>query len=570
MNNIPRPEHPFPQFERADWMNLNGPWEFEIDYSISGKDRKLFEKEQLDSEITVPFCPESELSGVGIKDFLNCVWYQKKVVIPAEWKDKRVVLHFGAVDYEATVYVNRKEVGTHVGGYISFSFDITDYLKDGENVITLCAKDDNRSGKQPCGKQCWEYHSFGCLYTRTTGIWQTVWLEAMPKAYVKKVKYYPDHQSGTITMELETVGAGNLDIAVSYEGKEMGQASLTCRGGARTVTIPLKEVHLWEPGHGRLYDVTFTYGGDQVKSYFGLRNVRLDGKKFLINEKSVFQRLILDQGFYPDGIYTAPTEEALIRDIEISMGLGFNGARLHEKIFEPRFLYHCDRLGYLAWGEHANWGLDITDPMTLYHFLPEWMEALERDFNHPAIIGWCPFNETWDQDGKKQYDDILRMVYRITKAIDTTRPCIDTSGNFHVESDIWDVHDYEKDPEVFEKRYNRLMTEGVLEDKFEERQPYHGEATFVSEYGGMFTVFGGEEPEGGWGYDKPKTEEEFLKRYEALTTALLNNDQMFAFCYTQLYDVEQEMNGFYSYDRKAKFDDQVIYRINTKKAAIED
>ena len=334
--------------------------------------------------------------------------------------------------------------------------------------------------------------------------------------------------------------------------------------------ISLSESHLWEPGCGRLYDLKLSFNGDEISSYFGLRSVKLDDYKFLINGKSVFQRLVLDQGFYRDGIYTAPTEADLIKDIEISYAVGFNGARLHQKVFEPRFLYHCDKLGYLVWGEYPNWGLDYSNPFALESMLPEWCECVERDFNHPAIIGWCPFNETWDYSGRRQNDALISTVYRVTKHMDKTRPCIDTSGNFHVETDIFDVHDYEQDVATFKANYDKLMTEGVLFERFPDRQMYSGKGcAWVSEYGGLQWSEG--DRDDAWGYgNAPKTFEEFVERYKGLTDALLDNYRMFGFCYTQLYDIEQEQNGLYYYDRTPKFDPDIFKAINSRKAAIED
>jgi hypothetical protein len=299
--------------------------------------------------------------------------------------------------------------------------------------------------------------------------------------------------------------------------------------------------------------------------------VKTDGEKFLINKKSVFQRLVLDQGFYPDGIYTAPTEEALIRDIRLSMEAGFNGARLHQKVFEPRFLYHCDRMGYLVWGEQGNWGLDVSAPDGVKNFLPEWLEVLKRDFNHPSIIGWCPFNETWDYEGRRQDNALLEIVYHTTKLFDTTRPCIDTSGNYHVVTDIYDLHDYEQSPEKFKAFYAGFAAGGELADSHSDRQtPVKGVPVFISEYGGIkWDEDGGNEKS--WGYgNAPKTKEEFLARYRGLTDSLLDNPRMCGFCYTQLYDVEQEVNGLYTYARKPKFDMDILRRINSRKAAIEE
>lgn len=572
--HIPRPEYPNPQFERKNWVNLNGTWEFEIDKSASGKDRKLFEKSKLNGEIMVPFCPESELSGVGEKDFLNSVWYKR--TIDVKDTEDLVILHIGACDYFTTLYVNGVEVGTHKGGYTHFSFDITSFVKAGENTIVINAVDDCRLSTQPSGKQSDKEYSYGCYYTRTTGIWQTVWLEYVPQTHIVSAKYYPDAANGKLTVRAVVKGQGRLTAIAGYNGKEVGRASAVNNGDNADLTIELSEKHLWELGEGRLYDLKLLYGDDEVSSYFGLRSVAIDGYKFKLNDKTVFQRTVLDQGFYPDGIYTAPTEEALVNDIQISLDAGFNGARLHEKVFEPRFLYHCDKMGYMVWGEYANWGLDHTELHAVPTFLREWLEAIDRDFNHPAIIGWCPFNETWDINDRKQNEEVIEIVYRATKAIDTTRPCIDTSGNFHVITDIFDFHDYCQEVDKFEGYYELLEKEDIIMDQTarqestKDRQKYKkGQAVFASEYGGI--KWDVENNEEAWGYgNAPKTEEEFIERYKGLTNVLLKNSKIMGFCYTQLYDLEQEKNGLYTYSRKPKFNMSIFREINSQKAKIEE
>ena len=298
-----------------------------------------------------------------------------------------------------------------------------------------------------------------------------------------------------------------------------------------------------------------TFGDDEVSSYFGMRNIEIDGYKVLINGKKVFQRTVLDQGYYKDGIYTAPDEAALKKDIEISLEAGFNGARLHQKVFEPRFLYHCDKLGYIVWGEYGNWGFDHSSPESITTYFGEWKEAVERDFNHPAIVGWIPFNETPDN----QLPTLISSVYDYTKALDYTRPCIDASGWNHVKTDIFDVHNYLQDAEILTKRLELLKAENKLD--FKSCKNYDGGPVFFSEYGGIKWV---NENYDGWGYgNAPKTMEEFLERYNALTTMILNCDRIFGFCYTQLYDVEQETNGLYTFEREPKFDMEVIKKINT-------
>lgn len=573
MSSLPRSEHPKPQMQRKNWINLNGEWDFAFDFGKSGIDRKVYEEKMLDKKIMVPFCPESELSGIGYKDFIPAVWYLRTFQLTDAQMNGRILLHFGAVDYECHVWINGKKAGAHKGGYASFTFDITDLAIAGKNYVTVYAADDQRSGKQCKGKQSSLFYSNGCDYTRTTGIWQTVWLEFVPFQYIEQVQFYPNIAEKSLTIKAKTKGCGILRAEAFYDNTLCGSAETEITSGNGFLKITLSELHLWETGNGRLYDLKLSFGEDRVDSYFGMREIRIDGEKVLINGKAIFQRLVLDQGFYPDGIYTAPSDEALVQDIRLSLQAGFNGARLHQKVFEERFLYHCDRLGYLVWGEQANWGLDYSRPDSLKHFLPEWMEVLERDFNHPAIVGWCPFNETWDYEGRKQDDDLLRITYLMTKQYDTTRPCIDTSGNFHVLTDIYDLHDYEQNADIFADHYQEFAQGGKLWETFPQRQNApEGIPVFISEYGGIKwdVVHGNQNDEKGWGYGQsPQSEKEYLERYKRLTDTLLDNPRMFGFCYTQLYDVEQEVNGLYTYDRTAKFDMEIIRKINSRKAAIE-
>ncbi|MDD3336142.1 MAG: beta-galactosidase [Eubacteriales bacterium] len=570
---IPRPEYPRPQFVRQGWMNLNGEWQFAIDQGVSGRTRGLVEAETLPERITVPFCPESRLSGIGNTDFMRCVWYKRSFALPPEAAGKRVFLNFGAVDYRTEAWVNGTSVGVHEGGYTSFTLEITDALKIGENLLTVCAEDDTRDGMQPTGKQSEKYESYGCFYTRTTGIWQTVWLEWASADSIAHVFLTPDAANDRLHIRADIRGGKGctLHAQAMFGGEPAGEGEAKVGGDSVELTLPVIGGHYWNVGEPNLYDLrlTLTKDGqptDTLESYFGLRTVRFDGMRFLINDRPIFQRLVLDQGFYPDGIYTAPSDDALRGDIELSMAMGFNGARLHQKVFEARYLYWADRLGYLCWGEMANWGLDYSRIDALSAFLKEWPDAVRRDYSAPSIIGWCPFNETWDVNGRRQCDAVLAQTYRLTKRLDPNRPCIDTSGNFHTESDIFDVHDYEQDPAEFRRRYGP-GTEPIYE-RFPDRQLRKpGQPVFVSEYGGIRwnpdDLFG-------WGYGEgPKTAEEFLQRYRGMTEALLQNPDHFGFCYTQLTDVEQEVNGLYTYQRKPKFDPAVICAINSQPAACE-
>jgi len=593
---IPRPEHPNPQWERKNWKNLNGQWQFEIDYSCSGEERGLPAADSLSGSITVPFCPESKLSGVEVKDFMNCVWYKKTITLTEEdLTGNRVLFHIGACDYETKVWVNGQSTGfSHKGGYTPVDIDITPWVQVGDNLITVAAYDDIRSFKQPGGKQSARHNSYRCYYTRTTGIWQTVWYEIVPESYLKYTKITPDLENGAVSIEAELVGTGDLSAEVYYEGKLVGSAAKKNKSVIGTLEVQLSEIHPWELGNGRLYDLVLKFGKDEVKSYFGLRSIELKDGKFYLNGKSVFQRLVLDQGYYPEGITTAPTEEDLIKDIQCGLDAGFNGARMHQKVFEPRYIYHADRLGYMVWGEYGSWSMNITELDAVAIFLPEWLESVRRDYNHPALITWCPFNESWDTSlhfpelqGKEQNNDVVRIIYEQTKQLDPTRPCVDSSGNYHVRTDIYDVHDYQQDPAIFKENYDKLVTENELWDRHHfrwrfngrtegVRQTWKGEPVHVSEYGGIgFKLPENDFTSGrktAWSYGSATTSyEEFYARYEGLTVALLDNPKIFGFCYTQLTDVEQEMNGLYTYEgREPKFDMEIISAITSRKAAIED
>lgn len=569
--NIPRPEYPRPQFVRDGWMNLNGKWFFETDQGNSGEERGLAARDSLSGEIMVPFCPESRLSGLAHTDFLSCVWYKRTFTLPAEAAGKRILLHFGAADYRTTVWVNGQKAGMHEGGYTSFEMDITDVVLPGENLLSVRCEDSVRDPMQPNGKQSRLYHSHGCDYTRTTGIWQTVWMEWVNPVYMQKILITPDAENAAVhfRVQLKDAAGCSLRADVSFDGTRTGSASVKTHPAFAEFTVQLDRKELWDLRQPNLYDYRLVLTDqkgreDVVTGYFGLRSIGFDGMRFMLNGRPVFQRLILDQGFYPEGIYTAPTDGDLKRDIELSMKMGFNGARLHQKVFEQRYLYWADHLGYLCWGEMASWGLDHSRIGALDAFLKEWLEVLERDYSAPCIIGWCPFNETWDYEGRRQEDDVLRMVYRTTKVFDKTRPCIDTSGNYHVETDIFDVHDYEQHVDEWQRRYG-AGTEPIFE-RFQNRQKNQpGQPVFVSEYGGIRWS-----DQDGWGYGEgPKTEEEFLTRYKGLTDTLLDNPDHCGLCYTQLTDVEQEQNGLYTYDRKPKFPPEIMYPIMARKAACE-
>jgi len=575
---VPRPEHPRPDFERAGWLNLNGQWQFEIDNELTGDERGLATGHDLQGAITVPFCPESRLSGVAHTDFMNQVWYRREFRVAREMAGQRLLLHFGAVDWHARVWVNGKLVGDHRGGYTPFACEITQQVRPGDNEIVLCARDDTRSGVQATGKQSHERDSYGCVYTRTTGIWQTVWLEAVGPTYLADFCIVPDSDTGRVTFQ-GTVNGPCDGVKLRLEAlagpRPVADDEVPARGRSTLALLEVDNPHLWQPGKPYLYDLDIVLEKDgkeldRVRSYFGFRKVHVDGFRVLINDKPVFQRLVLDQGFYPEGVYTAPSDEALKLDIELSMAAGFNGARLHEKVFEPRLLYWADKLGYIVWGEYPNWGVDHENPTAMGQVTLEWREVLHRDRNHPAIVGWCPLNETGSGEGTA----LAQALLAISQSVDPTRPYLDTSGYVHLYrgTDVYDSHNYDQSPESLANTYAMFRATGQdpwNNNASDPRSTYRGQPYFVSEYGGTRFVEGEAGGEA-WGYGSPtNTVQAFIERYRGLTDALLDDPYMFGFCYTQLTDVEQEQNGIYKYDRTPKYDPDLVKAVNEREAAYE-
>ncbi|PRX96846.1 glycoside hydrolase family 2 protein [Allonocardiopsis opalescens] len=591
---VPRPEYPRPQFARPDWLCLNGEWQYEADRGDSGLERGLREAE-LSGRITVPFCPESELSGVGDTDFLEAVWYRRTVTVPAEWTGRRVLLHFQAVDYDTTVWVNGVEVARHRGGFTPFTAELHGVAAPGEEAVIVVRARDSRHGPQARGKQATWYANTHCFYTRTTGIWQTVWLEPVPEAHLRRPRITPDLAGGAfhLVLPLSATRPGHRVRAVLADGA--GEVAAAEAPADRdfaprlTLAVPEERRRLWSPEDPHLYRLRLELLDgtgrvvDTADSYAGLRSVTIEGRAVLLNGRRVFQRLVLDQGYYPDGLMTAPTEEALVADIELGLRAGFNGARLHQKVFEERFLYHADRLGYLVWGEFGDWGCGVdghtsgANQQPDASYVAQWLEALERDYSHPSIVGWCPLNETYQRlhDRTTPLDDVTRAMFLATKAMDQTRPVIDASGYSHrvPETDVYDSHSYEQDPDAF-----RAQMAGLAEGRphvnegpgFPWSLPYRGQPYFCSEFGGIWWRPGAGESEGSWGYgERPRDVEEFYRRFEGLVAVLLDDPGMFGYCYTQLTDVFQEQNGLYGFDRSEKLDIGRISAAQRRTAAYE-
>ncbi len=560
-NDIPRPEYPRPQFERTEWINLNGTWTYEFDLSNSGKNRKLFEAKSFNNTITVPFCPESKLSGVSYTDFINQMWYQRSLSIPAEWQGKKILLNFGAVDYFAEIFIDGEFVGNHCGGSSSFSIDLTQSVKPGQtHNLVVFVIDDIRSGAQAVGKQSPQVSSFACFYTRVTGIWQTVWLEAVSPYGLKAVETRPDIDGEQLFITPEFYQSSNdktMEIILSDGNRQVAQKTVKCINGSNLV-IPIKKMKLWSPEDPFLYDITYRIKDekgkviDEVKSYTGMRKVHTSNGMIYLNNEPYFQRLVLNQGYYPDGIWTAPSDEALKNDILLCKAAGFNGARLHQKVFEERFHYWADKLGFITWGESANWGMNISNEIASRNFLSEWTEILIRDRNHPSIITWTPFNQPSVNMFPSTFVRLISDTYRLTKAIDPTRLVNDIAGDIHFTTDIWNFRNYESDPTRFSLRLKS-------DNNYQHNQPL-----FVGEFGGVVWAED-QDRNNSWGYGDILTNEEgFYERLESYINAILFANNITGFCYTQFTDIEQEKNGIYYYDRRPKLNMERIKAIFEK------
>ena len=594
-SETPRPEYPRPQFTRTEWLCLNGTWQFEIDRADSGLERGLRDAD-LSGSITVPFCPESELSGVGDTDFMEAVWYRRTVRIPRSWAGRRTLLHFQAVDHDTTVWVNGVEAARHRGGFTPFTADLHGVAEPGEEAVVVVRARDTRHGPQARGKQSTWYGNSGCHYTRTTGIWQTVWMEPVPETHLRRPRVTPDLANGVfhVRMPLSGLREGLRVRAVLADGDgEVAAAEARADRDAAphaTLTVPESRRRAWSPRDPHLYTLRLELldsdGSivDSAESYAGLRSVSVQGKSVLINGERVFQRLVLDQGYYPDGLMTAPDDASLVRDIELGQRAGFNGARLHQKVFEERFLYHADRLGYLVWGEFGDWGCGDAGPAAQDNqrpgpsYVAQWLEAVERDYSHPSIVGWCPLNETFQQlhDRVTVLDDVTRAMFLATKALDPSRPVVDASGYSHrvPETDVYDSHSYEQDPEAFREQMRGLDEDSPYVNLGDGggpwSVPYRGQPYFCSEFGGIRWDPDTASGTDSWGYGSdPGTPEEFHTRFEGLTGVLLDDPNMFGYCYTQLTDVFQERNGIYRFDRSEKLDTVRVAAAQLRTAAFE-
>lgn len=575
-------QYPRPQFARKDWMNLNGEWNFLFDDGSRGEREEWYKDFPGSRKILVPYTYETPLSGIDDQNHHNVLWYQKE--FETEAKDgKRMLLHFEGVDYEARVWVNGIFAGSHKGGYGAFALDITKALKTGKNSITVRAED-SISCEQPRGKQRWKQDNFGCWYVQTTGIWKTVWLEEVSDFYLEGVKMTPDIDKGIIDITARFSGTAgkeenHLQLEVTLEGKVICRKQAQVLNGYLHIPVNLIgeeepwAIALWSPQSPKLYDIKFRLvtGGrvtDEVDSYFGMRKISIEGGKVLLNNLPIYQRLILDQGYWEESHLTPPSEEAMIKDIDLILEAGYNGLRKHQKVEDSRFLYWCDKKGLLVWSEMAS--QYVFNDRGIQMFTREWMEIVEQNYNHPSIITWTPFNESWGIEyiaGNISQQQFTESIYHLTKSLDNMRPVIVNDGWEHTLSDIITLHDYVEGGEEFLSRYrdkDKILGNEIpfnlFRYAFAKGYGYKGQPVIISEYGGIALT-----NEKGWGYgEQVKSEEDFMKRFDGITSAIKSLDYICGFCYTQLTDVQQEINGLYTMKREPKVDIKRVSGINRK------
>ena len=542
---LPRAEHPRPNLRRRDWLNLNGDWEFGLGDAAS-----------MDRTIVVPFCPQSALSGIGQRIEDDVLWYRRKFDAPSA---RRLMLHFGAVDYHATVWVNGEQVAEHQGGHTPFSADITAVAHEADNELLVLAEDPLMDRTIPRGKQYWKRTPESIFYTPTSGIWQTVWLEPLPERSIEAIDVLPDPAEWAVDVTVRA--EGRKEVVATLEGREVGHWI----GTHERARLTLDEVVAWSPEDPRLYglEVTlFDRAGrvvDHVSSYFGLRTAGVADGKFLLNGEPYIPRLVLDQGYFAGGLLTAGDDRDLRADIALAKELGFNGARKHQKVEDPRWLYWADTLGFLVWGEMPAFHQDSVEAEA--RFLSEWREAVERDRSHPCVVTWAPMNESFgfenaDDDAKTRF---LERVYRLTKDLDPTRPVVSNDGWEHTQTDLCTIHDYNP-AHALRRRYRAVDT--ALDPAAHPRPiylpgfEYSGEPLMVSEFGGVALAGAS-----GFGWLEASDPSDLLATYRELVEALMDRGPVEGFCYTQLTDVEQEQNGLLTSDRRPKADPELIRAI---------
>lgn len=567
-NDYPRPDF----VRRESWMSLNGTWEFAFDDKDEGLHKGWNRgTTQLDSRIDVPFCYQSEQSGIGDQSFHDILWYRKGFTLPDETEGSKKIIHFGAVDYEAIVWVNGELVANHRGGHTPFSADISMAVKQGLNTLVVRTRDYNDDPSIPRGKQYWKEKPESIFYTGTSGIWQSVWIEWLPETYIESVRFTPDIDRNEIGIEAHICGfCDSLELELRceiwYKGAAVSCDTFTAAAAVKR-SIRLEDFNdhgngrWWTPERPNLYDITITLlrGGtetDRIESYFGMRKVSIMNGRFCLNNRPYFMKLVLDQGYFPKSLLTPKSSEELRNDVLLVKAMGFNGVRKHQKIEDPRFLYHCDIEGLLVWEEFPS--AHQFSHESLERFMSEWIEVIKRDYNHPSIVVWVPINESWGIPNvavDQNQQEYAHTAYHITKTLDATRCVLSNDGWEHLISDLCTIHDYSSDPEVLEVRYKNAETAISSTPAKPPRfiyvpgYSYRGEPIVLSEFGGISFKMGTQD---GWGYSNVKDADEFAERLSNLFAALGRSEVLSGYCYTQFTDVQQEINGLLTIDRKPK------------------
>ncbi len=564
--------YPRPQFKRDNWQDLNGLWDFSFDDSDIGLSEKWNQDLKTDLKIVVPFCYESELSGINTKEVHKIIWYHREFTLNDY--HKKIILHFGAVDYKCNIYVNGDLALMHTGGNISFHVDISEYIIIGKvNHLTLRVYDDMEDLEMPRGKQYWKKESESIYYTRTSGIWQSVWLEEVNDIHLKDVKMLPllDDKKLQVSYQLSLVKENHcIRTIIKFKNEIIVEDTTDIVSDSFEQVFDLSSLkkfdeYIWSPESPNLFDIEFyVYNKlnivDSVISYFGMRKISIDNNRVKLNNKDYYMKLILDQGYYPTSLLTAPTDKDLIQDIVLTKSMGFNGVRKHQKIEEERYLYFADKYGLLVWEELPSaYSFSARSKKNLKS---EWKSAMNRDYNHPCIVAWVPMNESWgtpNLENSQQQIDFLDEMYYLTKKIDDSRIVISNDGWEHSKTDMLTVHDYESKYDVLKERYSSidllLNSKPGYKPLYNKGYEYKGEPILVTEFGGISYQKNGQK---GWGYSNAGNNSDFELRLGNVIKPIFESSFVQGFCYTQLTDVEQEINGLLTYDRIPKLDLKVI------------